>query len=142
MTSSHELLDQCACTRLRTAARLVTRAYDDALRPAEIKASQLSVLAAIDAVELASIAALSKVLAMDRTTLSRNLQPLVTQGLVTLAEGAGGRAKSARITKAGQAKLKEAVPLWRKAQAALTGQAGASKVDDLNLRLAHLIRTY
>jgi len=142
MISSHQLLDQCACTRLRTAARLVTRAYDDALRPAEIKASQLSVLAAIDAVELASIVALSKVLAMDRTTLSRNLQPLVTQGLVTLSEDVGGRAKSARITKAGQAKLKEAVPLWRKAQAALTEQAGASKVDDLNLRLAHLIRTY
>jgi DNA-binding MarR family transcriptional regulator len=142
MQASHDLLEQCACTRLRTAARLVTRAYDDALRSAGVKASQLSVLAAVDAVELASIVALSQVLAMDRTTLSRNLGPLVTQGFITLSEDAGGRAKTARITNTGQAKLKEAIPLWRRAQATLTRQAGAGEVDDLNLRLAHLIRSY
>jgi len=139
---SSDLLERCACTRLRTAARLVTRAYDEVLRPAGIKASQLSVLAAVDAVDVASIVGLSKALSMDRTTLSRNLQPLVTQGLVMLSEEAGGRAKTTRITEAGEAKLKEAVPLWRKAQAALIEQAGAARVDDLNLRLAQLIRSY
>lgn len=144
METSQELLEleQCVCTRVRTAARLITRAYDKTLRPAGIKASQLAVLAAVASVEVTSIVALSKALCMDRTTLSRNLKPLVSEKLVTLTEDGGGRSKTARITKAGQAKLTEAVPLWRKAQLALAEQAGEGRLNDLNVRLFHLIRTY
>jgi len=73
--TSQQLVDACACTRLRTAARLVTRAYDEALRAAGVNASQLAVLAAVDVDDATSIAALSKRLAMDRTTLgSRRLE--------------------------------------------------------------------
>ena len=142
METSKELLELCACTRARTAARLITRAYDDKLRPAGIKASQLSVLAAIDSVDVPSIAALSQVLSMDRTTLSRNLKPLVAAKWVTVAEEGGGRGKTARITPTGRAKLKQGIPLWRKAQHALDRQAGESRLGELNARLLHLIRTY
>lgn len=140
--SAQELLEQCACTRVRTAARLVTRAYDELLRPVGLEASQFAVLAAVAAGEVASIAALSKVLCMDRTTLSRNLKPLVAQRLVTLTEGGTGRSKAARITPTGAAKLKEAVPLWRRAQVALAQQAGERHLAALNHELIHLIGTY
>ena len=140
--SARELLEQCACTRVRTAARLVTRAYDEVLRPAGLGASQLAVLAAVAAGKEASIAGLSKVLCMDRTTLSRNLKPLVAQRLVTLTESGIGRSKAVRITSAGAAKLKEAVPLWRKAQIALAQQAGDRHLAALNDQLVQLISTY
>jgi DNA-binding MarR family transcriptional regulator len=142
METPKELIDQCTCTRVRTAARLITRAYDNALRPAGLKASQLAVLAAAASAESASIAALSKALSMDRTTLSRNLQPLVYEKLVTLMEDGGGRSKTARITKNGEARLQMAIPLWRKAQLALARQAGTSSLNELSAQLTHLIRTY
>jgi len=139
-----EMLEKCACTRLRTAARLVTRAYDAALRPSGLKASQLAVLVAVasDKDELASIAELSSVLSMDRTTLSRNLKPLVAENLVSFDEDGGGRAKAVRITRAGQARLKDALPLWRKAQRALGQQAGEERLAELHGRLLDLIRSY
>ena len=136
------MVEQCACSRVRTAARLVTRAYDEFLRPVGLEASQLGVLAAVASGEATSIAALSKILSMDRTTLSRNLKPLVAQRLVTLAESGSGRSKTARITQAGGAKLKAAFPLWRKAQLTLTEQAGTRHVTALNEQLLHLIGTY
>ena len=142
METSREMLEMCACTRLRTAARLVTRAYDDVMRPAGIKASQLAVLAAIDAADETSIAGLSKVLHMDRTTLSRNLKPLLAEKFITLSEDGYGRSKTARITKSGENTLRKAFPLWRKAQDALLNQAGKEHLNDLHFRLRRLIRTY
>jgi DNA-binding MarR family transcriptional regulator len=142
METPKDLIEQCTCTRVRTAARLVTRTYDNALRPAGLKASQLAVLAAVASAESASIAALSKALSMDRTTLSRNLQPLLYEKLVTLVEDGGGRSKSARITKNGEARLQMAIPLWRKAQLSLARQAGAGRLNELGEQLTHLIRTY
>jgi len=137
-----DLIDQCTCTRVRTAARLVSRAYDNALREAGLKASQLAVLAAVAAVEVASIAALSKALSMDRTTLSRNLRPLVNEKLVTLVEEGGGRSKTVRVTKNGEARLQMAIPLWREAQQALARQAGTGLLTELSAKLTHLIRSY
>jgi DNA-binding MarR family transcriptional regulator len=139
-----EIIEECACTRLRTAARLVTRAFDAALRPSGLKASQLAVLVAVaaDKNELASIAELSSVLSMDRTTLSRNLKPLVAEKLVSFDEDGGGRAKAVRITRAGQARLKDALPLWRKAQRTLGQQAGEERLAELHSRLLELIRSY
>jgi DNA-binding MarR family transcriptional regulator len=139
-----EMLENCVCTRVRTAARLVTRAYDAALRPSGLKASQLAVLAAVasDEDDLASIAELSGVLSMDRTTLSRNLKPLVAQNLLSFDEEGGGRAKAVRITRAGEARLKDALPLWRKAQRALGRQSGEQRLAELHGRLLDLIRSY
>ena len=142
METAKDLVDQCTCTRMRTAARLITRTYDNALRPAGLKASQLAVLAAVATSEVVSIAALSKVLCMDRTTLSRNLQPLIEEKLVTFAEDGGGRSKTGRITKNGEARLLMAIPLWREAQLALARQAGAGPLNELNAQLTHLIGTY
>jgi len=79
---------------------------------------------------------------MDRTTLSRNLQPLVYEKLVLLVEDGGGRSKTAKITKNGEARLQMAIPLWRKAQQALAKQAGTGPLSELSAQLTHLIRTY
>jgi DNA-binding MarR family transcriptional regulator len=109
-------MDACACTRVRTAARLITRAYDDALRPAGVNASQLAILAAIDVDEATSIAGLSKRLAMDRTTLSRNLKPLQAAGLVRLGAEGWKRSKTVHLTTQGRKVLTRAKGLWEDAQ--------------------------
>jgi hypothetical protein len=56
------LINECACTKVRTAARAVTRLYDDALRPVGLRGTQLSVLVAVASAEAVNIASLSRML--------------------------------------------------------------------------------
>src|SRR5512138_107301 len=139
MKPSEAMLEACACTRVRTASRLITRAYDDELRDVRLKASQLSVLAAVDVSSEASIAALSKRLLMDRTTLSRNLKPLIAEGLVGLGDEAWRRSKVVRITGAGRARLAKALPLWEQAQAKLIKRLGRQHWQAVSVQLGQLI---
>jgi DNA-binding MarR family transcriptional regulator len=125
--SSRDLMDACACTRLRTAARLMTRAYDDALRPAGVNASQLAILTAIDVDEATSIAGLSKRLAMDRTTLSRNLKPLEGAGLVRLGAEGWKRSKTVHLTPQGRKLLTRAKVLWDAAQTSFLERFGKAE---------------
>lgn len=110
------LLDTCLCHNVRMASRVVSRAYDETLRPTGLKASQISVLAAVGARGALSIKSLADFLEMERTTLTRNLRPLEEQGLVFIAPEGRHRSRILKLTDAGQALLLEALPLWEKAQ--------------------------
>src|SRR5262249_5007031 len=92
-STARMLLEHCMCHKTRMAARSVTRAYDDALRSTGLRATQIAVLAAVGASGALSIQALARSMAMDRTTLTRNLRPLEDRGLVTLAPEARFRSR-------------------------------------------------
>lgn len=126
MISSLQLIDTCACTQLRTAARLVTRMYDETLRPSGVNASQLAILAAIDVNEAGSISELSKRLGMDRTTLSRNLKPLEGSGLIRLGDEGWKRSKTVQLTDVGRQALAKAKTLWNAAQTEFLDRLGVA----------------
>lgn len=109
------------------AARAVTRAYDDALRSTGLRATQVAVLAAVGASGALSITSLAESLAMDRTTLTRNLRPLEDAGLVMLAAEARYRSRMLTLTKAGREKLVEIRPVWQGAQDALKRRLGSPR---------------
>ncbi|EQB18663.1 hypothetical protein RLDS_01740 [Sphingobium lactosutens DS20] len=142
MISSLQLINTCACTRLRTAARLVTRAYDDALRPSGINASQLAIMAAIDVSEAGSISELSNRLAVDRTTLSRNLKPLESAGYVRLGDEGWKRSKTVHMTAEGQRVLTEAKILWSAAQADFLDRVGAAEWQGIERGLKRIAELY
>jgi DNA-binding MarR family transcriptional regulator len=142
MKPSEKLLSSCVCTQMRTSSRLVTRVYDAFLRDTGLKASQLSVLAAIDSSHTVSIAELSKRLFMDRTTLSRNLKPLLAAQLVELGEEGWRRSKFVRITTAGQQRLAAAIPLWERAQDDILGRFGQKRWHTVSAHLNDLIAHY
>jgi DNA-binding MarR family transcriptional regulator len=127
MISSQHLIDSCACTRLRTAARLMTRAYDEALRPVGLTASQLAIQAAVDVGEATSIAELAKRLEMDRTTLSRNLKPLEKARWLRLGVEGWKRSKTVQLTTEGRQRLARAKALWEPAQAAFLKRFGKTE---------------
>ena len=139
MTIERDILASCACHRVRTAARAVTRAYDEALRPVGLRATQLSVLVAIAADDALSITALAKLMGMDRSTLTRNLRPLEKEGLVTLGTEGWRRSRTLEITKMGRSRLREALPLWTKAQHALKKRLGDRTWAAVHGALDHLI---
>src|SRR5262249_499959 len=124
MPTEHEIMATCVCTKVRAAARAVTNAYDEALRPAGLRATQFAVLAAVGADGAVSITALAHQLGMDRTTLSRNLGPLESAGLVKLGNEGWRRSRMLEITRKGRAQYNRAVPLWEKAQHALHRKLG------------------
>lgn len=61
---------------------------------------------------------------MDRSTLSRNLGPLTAEGLMTIGPEGWRRSRALEITKKGRMRLREALPLWERAQDALRGKLG------------------
>ena len=106
------------------AARVVTRLYDDALRSVGLRATQLAVLVAAGADDVVSITALAKFMGMDRSTLTRNLAPLEREGLIRVGNEGWRRSRTVEITKHGRSRLREALPLWQKAQERLRQKLG------------------
>src|SRR5262249_12684267 len=88
---AHQIASECPAIRVREASRLLTRAYDAALRPVGLQFSQLSILVAVSVFgdHGGAMGPLADRLAMDRTTLTRNLKPLERAGLVEVARAPG-----------------------------------------------------
>ena len=139
MIIERKIIESCACHKVRMAARAVTRAYDDALRPVGLRATQLSVLVAVAIDGSMSITELANFLGMDRSTLTRNLGPLAKEGLVAVGAEGWRRSRELVITKKGRERLETAVPLWEQAQEALKRKVGARKWDSFHDELNHVI---
>lgn len=138
MHATKHVLETCACQSVREAARSVTRSFDEALKPSGLRATQFSVLVAIDMGGVTSIVALAKVLGMDRSTLTRNLAPLARRGFLCLQRHNRGRA--VEISVAGRAIVRQTIPLWESAQESLERRVGAADWKRLNDGLCQLSR--
>jgi DNA-binding MarR family transcriptional regulator len=133
-----DMRDACTCFRLRHAARIVTRAYDDALRPVDLRSGQFSILAALSQVEDPSISDLADGLGMDRTTLSRNLRPLEREGLIEVSPETAARARTVQLTRAGARRFEQALPLWQNVQRKAEIALGTTEWARLRQDLARL----
>lgn len=125
--SEAELADGCACFSLRRAARMMAQLYDQALQPVGIKNTQFSLLAALSRHGPAPIVELAERMAMDRTTLTRNLRVLESRALVRRGPGPDGRTRSVSVTPAGRRLLRRAIPHWRRAQARVRESFGDAR---------------
>ena len=116
--ASDDLLEPAGCVsyRLRRAARMAARFYDHALKPSGLRNTQFTLLGSLDMLGETGIGDLSEELAVDGTTLTRNLEILVRRGLVENIEADDGRVPNVRLTDLGKETYEEAVPLWRDAQ--------------------------
>ena len=128
----------CTCARLRKLTRRLTRIYDANLSAQAIKVTQYSLLANAAQGDR-TLTEFAAELEMDRSTLSRNLAPLVAQGWGTVSVGDDPRSRSISVTAAGRRKLKAALPLWRKAQCEVEATLGAANVGELHRRIKHAL---
>ena len=128
----------CLATRVRQLSRIVTRVYDDAMRPLGITASQYTLLAQLASRDGITAVEIGHELDIEKSTLSRNLKRLLALGHINMDPPAGRRGRGLHLTPKGQSVLKEAFPVWQAAQGRTVGVMGVetrSKLDDL-LRLA------
>lgn len=115
----------CACARARRATRVLTAMYDEALRPVRLKITQFSELRNVQRLQPVSISALAKEMALDRSTLGRNLLVLKRRSLVELSGAEDLRERSVQLTPKGAALLRKAIPYWQAAQRKLEARLGA-----------------
>ncbi len=130
----------CACLNLRKATRAVSQMYDEILKPSGLKVTQFSVLATVAAQGPASMTALSRTLVMDRTTLTRNLKPLLDRSLVKVGKGNDRRQRPIAITRKGEDILARAMPFWRQANEHIVGGVGAARWQGMSRLLEETIR--
>ena len=109
---------ECRCFAARREARRITHAYDGALRPSGLRATQFTMLTVLILAGPMTVGRLAEKLAADRTTLTRNLKPLEKRGLVRTESAGDRRVRLVSISAAGLRAAKAALPLWRRAQAA------------------------
>ncbi len=129
----------CACTTLRRATRALTAAYDVALAPTGLRLTQFSVLRTLARLGPVAVTRLAAEVALDRSTMGRNLDPLERRGLVSVAVGeTDGRERVARITPSGEAAIAAALPAWRAAQHRVAGLVAPGAIDALARQIATL----
>jgi DNA-binding MarR family transcriptional regulator len=108
---------ECLGFKARLLSRVITGIYDDALGEVGLKVSQFSVLSAIANDGTARPAELAKLLAMDESTLSRNVARMCARGWLHLEPGDGDRrSHQITVTDKGLALLRKSYPAWQKAQ--------------------------
>ncbi|GMV61883.1 MAG: transcriptional regulator [Parvibaculum sp.] len=124
--TEQEVRENCAALRTRMAARKLTRTYDKALRPVGLKITQFTLLIAVEEGSAKSLTALADMLALERSSLVRNVKLLEEDGFLESAPSGEGRSLGLRLTKAGRKKLTQALPLWREAQTQVEDALGAN----------------
>jgi len=133
-------LAACTCANLRKASRVITQAYDAALLSSGLKATQFTLLATLAKGGDATITRLAEALVMDRTTLTRNLQPLLRKGLLRIAQEADQRVRLVSLTEAGRRVFDAAKPQWEDAQSRFVMEMGQERwsqfLDDLRAAVA------
>jgi DNA-binding MarR family transcriptional regulator len=112
------------CASFRRTARALTSFYEEALRPTGLRATQLTILQALEHTGEISQGRLGGILAMDSTSLTRTLEIMRKKGWIAERRGKDLRERLLRLSRGGAAKLKRVTPVWDGAQARLSGKLG------------------
>jgi DNA-binding MarR family transcriptional regulator len=127
----------CLCSASRSAARGVTSVYDAHLRPHGLRITQFTILSNLVLRGATPVVALAKWLGVDRTTLTRNLSLLESNGWIkTRSDEDDARTHLVSLTAKGRAIARDALPAWREAQDSVVAAFGAADVAAL-YRLAN-----
>ena len=128
----------CAVRATRATSRALTRRYDEALRPSGLRATQFPLLVAIALHGSATVTELAETMAMDRTTLTRELRPLEDRGLVMSRPGEDRRARHVEVTDEGRRAIARTLPLWREVQAGVMNHLGERRWEATTRALEEL----
>jgi DNA-binding MarR family transcriptional regulator len=107
---------RCVCTAARRRSRDLTRAFEKAMRGSGVRGTQFTLLATLIQTGPIATTRLADFQGLERTTLTRNLRPLIRDGLVQIDEAEDRRVRKVAITPAGEEAARRAFPFWKKAQ--------------------------
>ena len=121
----------CMCASLRRATRLLSQAYEDAMRPLGLRATQFTVLQSLALAGEITQGQLAEMLGMDITTLTRTLSIMSREGWISKRRGEDRREWRLRLSDKGEAQYSAALPAWEKVQNEMRGRLGNLLSDNL-----------
>ena len=119
-----DVLEVCACFKVRSAARAVTSLYDEALESTGLKITQFATLSVIRSRGTVRMQRLAEELGLDPSTMSRTLRPLEARELVRSGSGSDRRIRELSLTASGEKVFKECHERWTRAQGNLRDRLG------------------
>ena len=122
----------CTNFKLRQLTRRVTRHFDAELAKAGLKTTQYSLLSHVLRMGPLRPVDLARAMAVMPSTLTRNLQPMLAAGWLTMEEGADARSRLISLTDAGRDMRAQAQRSWRSAQTSLNTVLGEARVAALH----------
>jgi DNA-binding MarR family transcriptional regulator len=120
----------CLCANFRRASRALTQAYEAAIRPLGIRATQLTILQVLARAGDLPQGKLGEILAMDSTSLTRTLAIMKRHGWIAYRRGEDRRERWVGLAPAGKAQLRRVEPTWEKVQSRLRSRLGDKKWKD------------
>ena len=120
----------CTCFRLRRAARKVSQIYDHELAVVGLSLNEYSILRHAERGSRL-LGELADSLGMERTTLTRNLKPLLEAGWLKESRGEDARQRLISINASGRRRIASAKPHWLRAQQRIEALYGAARTDRL-----------
>ena len=121
----------CTCFRLRRAARQVSQIYDRELAAVDLSLNEYSVLRHAERREHCLLSELADSLGMERTTLTRNIRPLLEAGWLKETRGLDARQKLIALTATGRKRIASAKPHWLRAQQRVEASYGLVRTQRL-----------
>ncbi len=119
----------CYCISMRRAANAVTKLYDDRFKEAGLTVGQYSILNNLSKLQTATVTELANVLRLERTTVTRNLKPLLGAGFIQDMAGHDKRDRAITLTEEGKQALKTGRDCWEKTQAFVETAIGKEEMD-------------
>lgn len=129
-------MSNCVVWKIRRAARVLTRIYDEALAPSGLTSVQLGTLDALSDMGPCTLAQIAEANGHEKSATWRGLQPLIRKSLVRQSQ-TPGRAGRYEISETGAEVLGTALEHWRVVQAKVVAELGpeveglVSKLDSL-----------
>jgi DNA-binding MarR family transcriptional regulator len=136
MEPAEAKIAQCVCGSVRKAARAVTKVYDDALRAAGIRITQLGILGVAVRIGPVTVTQLAEATMTDRTTLTRNLKVLEQKDFIRIEAGNDQREREITVTSQGREALSIAYPIWKEVQSKVIKSLGEDRWNVLRDGLA------
>jgi DNA-binding MarR family transcriptional regulator len=133
-SSIDEIVSDCLAVRVRLIGRALTSLYDGALGSHDVTIAQVNLLAALGKVGPCPPSRLGQVLQLERSTVSRNVNLLLSHGWIEALSSDSKGIREVALTRAGRAKIESVMPQWRQAQrqaAELLGEPGVNAVQSM-----------
>lgn len=134
------VIDGCTCYKARRLARALIRLYDREMASTGLTVGQFSILRNL-APRPIKTGAFALELGVERTTLTRNLRPLIDAGLIALSRGTDARTRLLTLTDKGRTVMRESRANWRRMQCQIEDTLGATSVAALHDMLDSVLAT-
>lgn len=130
-SSVDRIAGDCIAVRVRLINRVVTSVYDEALRPHGLRVSQANILIAVARQGAARPVDICRLLRLDKSTLSRDVEVMKARGWLESDPPTGGRSQVLRVAQAGLELLGRSEAAWESAQAEASRLIGGPGVEAL-----------